>query len=341
MTFEAPQLSQQVVENVIERNFLVVTPETLLLDAIALMNQKRFCDYGGVNDNESLDNNDPNFLNLDASTSNISNSSCVLVMQNDDELLGIFTERDIVRLSAAATDFEEVKIASVMTTPVVTLAQEDFSDIFAILFLFRRYRIRHLPILDDKGAVIGIVTPESIRKILRPDYFLKLRRVADIMTTNVIHANMTTSVLSIAQLMAEHRVSCVVITEEDDEYDLSHVGTIPVGIITERDIVQFQILQLDLAAIQAKTVMSTPLFLLAPEDSLWTAHQEMERRHVRRLVVSWDWGKGLGIVTQTSLLRIFDPIEMYSAIQILQRTVEQLQAEKEQLLQKQSIGTSG
>ena len=48
MTFEAPQLSQQVVENVIERNFLVVTPETLLLDAIALMNQKRFCDFGGI-----------------------------------------------------------------------------------------------------------------------------------------------------------------------------------------------------------------------------------------------------------------------------------------------------
>ena len=256
-------------------------------------------------------------------------------------LLGIFTERDIVRLSAVGTNFERVEIVCVMTTPVVTLSKADFNDIFAILFLFRRYRIRHLPILDDKGVVIGIVTPESIRQILRPDYFLKLRRVADIMTTNVIHANITTSVLSIAQLMAEHRVSCVVIIEEDDEYDLRHVGTIPIGIITERDIVQFQVLQLELSAIQAETVMSTPLFLLTPEDSLWTVHQQMEQRHVRRLVVSWDWGKGLGIITQTSLLRIFDPIEMYSTIQILQRTVEQLEAEKEQLLRNQKIHTSG
>ncbi len=29
--------------------------------------------------------------------------------------------------------------------------------------------------------------------------------------------------------------------------------------------------------------MSSPLFILSPEDSLLEAHQEMRRRHVRRL----------------------------------------------------------
>jgi signal-transduction protein with cAMP-binding, CBS, and nucleotidyltransferase domain len=107
----------------------------------------------------------------------------------------------------------------------------------------------------------------------------------------------------------------------------------PVGIVTERDIVQFQSLELELSKIQAQDVMSTPLFLLSPEDSLWTAHQEMQHRHVRRLVVSWNWGRGLGIVTQTNLLRVFDPMEMYGVIETLQRTVEQLEAEKAELLQ--------
>lgn len=80
--------------------------------------------------------------------------------------------------------------------------------------------------------------------------------------------------------------------------------------------------------------MSTPLFLLTPEDSLWKAHQEMQRRHVRRLVVSWNGGKGLGIVTQTSLLKVFDPVEMYEVIETLQRTIKQLEAEKAELLQR-------
>ncbi|MGQ4647837.1 CBS domain-containing protein [Lyngbya aestuarii] len=74
----------------------------------------------------------------------------------------------------------------------------------------------------------------------------------------------------------------MVITQEDVER-----GSLPVGIITERDIVQFQSLQLDLSQTKAETVMSTPLFMLSPEDSLWTAHQEMQQRYLRRLVVSW------------------------------------------------------
>ncbi|MEO1183472.1 MAG: CBS domain-containing protein, partial [Cyanobacteria bacterium J06636_27] len=262
----------------------------------------------------------------------------VLVME-DKELLGIFTERDIVRLTAKNVDLERLKIAEVMIKSVITLNKSAFKDIFAALFLFRRYRIRHLPILDDEGQIIGIVSPESIRKVLRPDNFLKMRRVADVMTGNVITASTTASVLEIAQLMAENRVSCVVVTLDDEQEDWQSVGANPVGIITERDIVQFQALQINLAKVQAQTVMSEPLFLLSPEDSLWTAHQEMQRRHVRRLVVSWNWGQGLGIVTLTSLLKIFDPIEMYAVIQTLQQTIEQLETEKAQLLEQLSVNS--
>jgi CBS domain-containing protein len=128
--------------------------------------------------------------------------------------------------------------------------------------------------------------------------------------------------------MAERRVSCVVITEEN-----GYGGFYPLGIVTERDIVQFQTLRLNLAQTLAQTVMSTPLFLLHPQDSLWKAHREMQRRRVRRLVVFWDLGRGLGIITQSNLMRVFDPVEMYGVIEILQRTIEQLEAEKAELLQ--------
>jgi hypothetical protein len=74
--------------------------------------------------------------------------------------------------------------------------------------------------------------------------------------------------------------------------------------------------------------MSTPLFLLSPEDSLWVAQQEMQKRRVGRLVVSWNWGHDLGIVTQTNVLRVFDPMEMYSVIETLQQTIHQLVSER-------------
>jgi CBS domain-containing protein len=253
-------------------------------------------------------------------------SSCVLVMQAD-ELLGIFTERDLVQLIALGHPLANTKIRDVMHHPVITMSEAALQNVFAALFLFRRHRIRHLAIAEGPNLV-GVISLDSIRHILRPTNLLKVRRVAEVMTTQVITALPDTPVMELINLMAIHCISCIVIVEPSQEAAYCR----PVGIVTERDIVHFQAMQLDLHCTAAKTVMSTPLFVLNPEDSLWTAHQEMERRRVRRLVVSWNWGQSLGIVTQTSILRVFDPIEMHGVIEMLQRTIHQLGFDVEQVL---------
>ncbi|KOP25220.1 histidine kinase [Hapalosiphon sp. MRB220] len=299
-------LSEPSIEAAIELNPPIVAPETLLVDVIALMNQSR------SNSKFSVDSPSINFSKYPR------HSSCVLVVQAK-ELIGILTERDIVRLTAGGINFQEVTIGEVMTKPVITLSQADFTNIFGALFLFRRYRIRHLPILGTDREIIGVVSPKSIRSVLTPGHLLKVIPVADVMNTQVIRTPKIVSVLTLAQIMAEYRVSCVVISEEEPQPELGCFIHKPLGIVTERDIVQFQGMQLNLAALQAETVMSTPLFLLNPEDSLWTAHQEMQKRRVRRLVVSWDGGRGLGLVTQTSLLRILDPIRMHGIVDTLKR----------------------
>jgi CBS domain-containing protein len=308
MEFDTPQSWAPNLESAIDRHPLTVLPTTPLTQAIALLcqTQRRTC-LG----------NELSSIELQAHT------SCLLVVQ-DEELVGILTERDVVRLTAIAYDFDNALVADVMISPVVTLPVQSASDIFAAIFLFRRYRIRHLPIVDDVGKLIGVVSHESIRQILRPANLLRLRRVADVMTSEVIQAPLTTSLLELAKLMSVNRVSCVVIIQVDNEGN-----PCPVGIVTERDIMQFQGVQIDLVNTQAQTLMSTPLFLLNPDDSLWAAHQEMQNRRVGRLVVSWNWGQGLGIVTQSSLLKAFDPIEMYGVIENLRQTIEQLELERD------------
>jgi CBS domain-containing protein len=300
------------LEKAIDRDPLMVPPTTSLIEAIALLGKPPYRKQPITNELE--------FQPVEKEV----RTSCVLVTQGQ-ELLGILTERDIVRLTAQKIDFTTVTVADVMIHPIITLSQRSVQDIFAILFLFRRYNIRHLPIVDSQEQLVGVVSHESIRKILRPANLLRFRRVADVMTNQVVQAPLTVSVLELAQLMLKHRVSCVVITQRNTENNQN-----PVGIVTERDIVQLQALQINLLNMPAEMVMSTPLFLLSPEDSLWTAHQEMQTRKVGRLVVSWNWGQNLGIVTQTSLLRVFDPMEMYGVIENLQQTIQQLMAEQVQ-----------
>lgn len=260
--------------------------------------------------------------------------SCAVVLEAS-QVVGIVTERDIVRLTATKLPLlrplRTIAVREIMTSPVKTLEETALQDIFAVLFLFRRYRIRHLPIVDAHGGLVGMVTPTSIRQVLRPANLLKMRRVADVMSRDVINAPASASVMSLAKLMADNRVSCVVIMEQlESEGDAAVCQ--PVGIVTERDIVQFQALGLNLSKHTAQQVMSSPLFLLDPQDSLWAAHQSMQAHRVRRLVVSWHWGKGLGIVTQTSLLRVFDPIEMCGVIDSLQQTLEQMEREEVSVL---------
>jgi CBS domain-containing protein len=291
----------------IDRHPLRVDPDTPLREVVALMHETSRI-------NQRSDFRSPDVLSG-------ARSSCVLVMQ-DENLLGIFTERDLVQLSALGAFIHSTKICEVMHHPVLTMSEQALQNVFAALFLFRRHRIRHLTIINDQQQLVGVVSLDSIRHILRPTNLLKIRRVAEVMTSQVKVASPTTTVRELTELMATHQISCVVIIEPSSNAEDSVLH--PVGIVTERDIVHFQAVGLDINKTQAQSVMSTPLFVLTPEDSLWTAHQEMEQRQVRRLVVSWNWGKNLGIITQTSILRVFDPIEMHSVIETLQRTIQQL-----------------
>jgi len=82
--------------------------------------------------------------------------------------------------------------------------------------------------------------------------------------------------------------------------------------------------------------MSAPLFLVGLQDSLWNIYQQMQQYRVRRLLVADEEGKLLGIITQSSMLQLFEPTEMYGTIEVLQQQVCQLETEREALLQERN-----
>ncbi|MBV6625598.1 MAG: diguanylate cyclase [Rivularia sp. (in: Bacteria)] len=255
-------------------------------------------------------------------------ASCVLIVENQ-KLIGIFTERDVVRLTSNILDLAESTIDTVMSKNLISITASQVTDIFTILNLMRSYRIRHLPVLNELDQLIGIVTPKTIRKVFKPSDMLRFRLISELMETQVIQASPATTILDIALLMAKNKISCVVISDNNTE---DH--TYPIGIITEVDIVKFRARGLDFSSTQAKQVMSTPLKPIKNTDSLWLAHQIMEQENIRRLVVIDSQDKLCGIITQTSLLRILDPIEMQSLIKILQQTVDEQTLQLQQQNQK-------
>ncbi len=302
------------------RDPLIVTVEAKIIEAIALMStHNQDCAL-------SCDINGERHLQLTKAK-----SSCVLIVDGD-QLVGIITERDLVRISARQDHLAETTIAEVMVSPVHTLKESDFTDIFAAINCFQTYHIRHLPLISDRGEVVGLLTHESLRQILQPVDLLRLRTVAEVMTTQVICSPPTASILELTQLMSNHRVSSVVIAENRDDG-----ASYPIGIITERDIVQFLNLNLDFAKIDAQTVMSSPVFSVDPDISLWSTHNVMQERQINRLVVADEQGRLQGIVTQTTLLNALDPLEIYQLVNTLEQKLSQLKTENWQLLQNRNL----
>ncbi len=169
----------------------------------------------------------------------------------------------------------------------------------------------------------------------RPVDLLRLRLVSEVMTREVICAAPDSSLLAIAQLMAEHRVSSVMIVQPAKI--LTPTLQIPVGIVTERDIVQFQALGLNLETCPVEAAMSTPVFQVKPEESLWTVQQIMEQQSIRQLAVTGEHGELLGIITQTSSLQTLNPLELYKLAEVLEQKVVRLEAEKAALLENRTI----
>ncbi|BAY30204.1 sensory box histidine kinase [Nostoc carneum NIES-2107] len=84
---------------------------------------------------------------------------CVYVVDKS-HLLGISTTFNLIRLMTSGMNLATLKIAEVMQQPLITLDQ-DF-DVHKILPLMQQYNIRNLPIVNDRGQLLGIVTPESL-----------------------------------------------------------------------------------------------------------------------------------------------------------------------------------
>ncbi|MBE9079422.1 PAS domain S-box protein [Romeria aff. gracilis LEGE 07310] len=232
---------------------------------------------------------------------------------------GIFTQADLVHLAAAGRPIETMRVGDAIARSHPTLTRAPEQSLFTALSLLQQHRLRYLPILEADGRLAGVVTAESIRQTLQPIHFLRWRQVGEVMKTQVVQAAPTDSLLSLLQQMDRQQSSSILLCTEHR----------PVGIVTERDLVQFFRLGIDLTRTQAQTVMSTPLFSLAPEDSLWVAHQQMAERRVRRLVVCSRQGELLGMMTQSGLLRSLDPTQLFNVVETLQKTEAALRASEE------------
>jgi CBS domain-containing protein len=87
----------------------------------------------------------------------------VAVIDEDRRVAGIFTERDVLlRMSLGEHDPRKVSVREVMTAPVEMATRATTAGEALATMVERHYR--HLPIVDDNGQLLGML---SIRNLLQ------------------------------------------------------------------------------------------------------------------------------------------------------------------------------
>lgn len=126
--------NNQKIAQVMTKNVEVVGPNTTVLEAVKLLRDKKI---GSVLVTEKL------------------------------KILGIFTERDLAyRVVAEEVDCKKVPVSMVMTKSVVTVGQDTSIEDAYLITATRN--IRHLPVVDKKNQLIGMVgTKDLLAEVLQ------------------------------------------------------------------------------------------------------------------------------------------------------------------------------
>jgi signal-transduction protein with cAMP-binding, CBS, and nucleotidyltransferase domain len=94
------------------------------------------------------------------------NVGSILVLDNNEKLAGIFTERDLMHCFAKNISLRDWPISKVMTPNPITLDSSE--DIAAAIKTMSENLIRHLPVMED-GRLSGVISYRYVVSFLLPD----------------------------------------------------------------------------------------------------------------------------------------------------------------------------
>ncbi len=92
----------------------------------------------------------------------------IVVIDGNEKPVGIFTERDIlVRVVLPRRDYVCTKISEVMTKNPVMIKEND--TYLAACDIIRKNDIRHLPVVNEKGKLMGMLSIKDLSGYVKKD----------------------------------------------------------------------------------------------------------------------------------------------------------------------------
>ncbi len=240
-------------------------------------------------------------VNATLSRLNESGHNCAFVMQQS-RLVGIFTDRDVLRKVVDAPDRWADPIDSVMTRTPLTV--ESTATAMDALHLMNSHRFRNVPVMGDEQAVVGNLTHFGLMQLA--DNLLRNESAQEESQPSAQHS---LSFVNLSGLMSNKPITVTAdatVAEAIDTMRTQDIGSVMVvdgrggivGVFSERDVltkVACKIEKLDSATVGDH--MSCDVIKLSPRDSIASALHHMAQRRIRRLPLVSATDRPAGVVS--------------------------------------------
>ena len=250
-----------------------------------------------------------------------------LAVVDDNRLVGIVTDRDLVRRGLAQDLAPTASVEQVMSTPVVSLHAD--ADLHSALKLFRTHAVRRLAIVNGDNFV-GMISVDDLLVDLAADLFDLARPIAAEVSMPTdwadqsrggMEGHVATGVADAARhpepsdsvrLFVSDELICIEPTanlhQVAQRLAAAGVGALVVmdgdrvaGIISERDVVRAEAAGKDFDSTTAAELGTRRVVTCAPGTTIQAAAQLMMEHYVRHLVVE-DRNGQVGMVSARDLL---------------------------------------
>ena len=146
------------------------------------------------------------------------------------------------------------------------------------------------------------IRKKTERIIIRSVLYLPITMLESISISNCMTKNIKTiqskePLFEACRIMKDNRIGCVIVVDESS-------SKTPVGIITERDIINNLSLPDANLQILVNSIMSKPIVTVQETNSLIDALKTMQKNNFRRLPITNKEGKLVGIVTDKDIFKI-------------------------------------
>jgi len=214
------------------------------------------------------------------------NPSSVVVVIEKTIPVGIFTERDLVRLFHSKVT-ENLLVKEIMSKPVASVsASLSFRSAYIQLCL---NRLRHI-VVQDEGKVIGVATERDFLGHMGLELFKNVRSLFDLIDKSVSKIPASTSVIDAVDLMIQTKRGCVIVTDGNK-----------LGIFTE------QMAPCVLAREQQKKNLTLADVMFTSKEITLDAHisdviSQLVNERIGYVIVTNSDGTLLGTINQSNIL---------------------------------------